>query len=175
MTTTPAVAQRCPTCEAEPGEPRRTVQIGLARGACPDLWHVELTPNQVLATLSHMIDSSRRYQGVPREAVDWRRTMKVVEEIGEAVTAFAGTLGENPRKGVTHTGDDVDRELLDVVVSALGTLMHFHGNDPRYDAFGALVNHLRSRAARLAAALPPEPADEYVVDAPPTYLDIGQA
>lgn len=47
------------------------------------------------------------------------RILKVTEEAGEAAAAWIGTLGRNPRKGVTHTRADTAAELADVVISAL--------------------------------------------------------
>jgi len=57
--------------------------------------------------------------------------MKVVSEVGEAHDALGGMLGENPRKGVTHTMDDLIGELLDVAVAALGAVEHLMGNPGR--------------------------------------------
>jgi NTP pyrophosphatase (non-canonical NTP hydrolase) len=47
------------------------------------------------------------------------RILKVTEEAGEAATAWIGVTGGNPRKGVTHTRDDVAAELADVALTAL--------------------------------------------------------
>jgi NTP pyrophosphatase (non-canonical NTP hydrolase) len=47
------------------------------------------------------------------------RILKVVEEAGEAASAWIGVTGANPRKGITHTVDDVAAELADVALSAL--------------------------------------------------------
>jgi NTP pyrophosphatase (non-canonical NTP hydrolase) len=47
------------------------------------------------------------------------RIMKVAEEFGETVQAWIGATGQNPRKGVTHTYNDVVNELGDVVFTAL--------------------------------------------------------
>ena len=47
------------------------------------------------------------------------RILKVTEEAGEAAGAWIGVLGTNPRKGVTHSRDDVVAELADVVITAL--------------------------------------------------------
>lgn len=125
-------------------------------------------PNVLLAAISRHIDESPAYQGISPEAADWRRTTKMVEEVGEAITAYAGTLGENPRKGVTHTPADVDHEVLDVAVSALGALMHRHGNNPEYDVMGALAEHIRTRAARFGIVsteeTPKAPPAQYVAE-----------
>ena len=50
------------------------------------------------------------------------RVMKIAEETGEAVSAYIGLTGQNPRKGVTHTWEDVQGELCDVVITALVAL-----------------------------------------------------
>ena len=47
------------------------------------------------------------------------RILKIGEEFGEAAQAWIGYTGQNPRKGVTHSKDDVVMELADVAVTAL--------------------------------------------------------
>jgi NTP pyrophosphatase (non-canonical NTP hydrolase) len=47
------------------------------------------------------------------------RILKVTEEAGEAARAWIGTVGQNPRKGVTHSRQDVADELADVALTAL--------------------------------------------------------
>lgn len=47
------------------------------------------------------------------------RILKLTEEAGEAAAAWIGVVGQNPRKGVTHTRADVVRELADVAFTAL--------------------------------------------------------
>ena len=74
--------------------------------------------------------------GIIREIVKWLddsstlppdtekllRIMKLTEEAGEVSQAVIGTLGQNPRKGVTHTWDDVQAELCDVILTAMVVL-----------------------------------------------------
>ena len=50
------------------------------------------------------------------------RIMKLTEEAGEVTQAVIGTLGQNPRKGVTHSWEDVQAELCDVIVTAMVAL-----------------------------------------------------
>lgn len=50
------------------------------------------------------------------------RILKLSEEVGEVAQAVVGVTGQNPRKGVTHTWDDVSAELCDVAVTALVAL-----------------------------------------------------
>ncbi len=47
------------------------------------------------------------------------QALKVQEEAGELAEAVNGVIGENPRKGVTHTVDDCLHEAIDVALSAL--------------------------------------------------------
>ncbi|MFC4586674.1 MazG-like family protein [Sphaerisporangium corydalis] len=53
------------------------------------------------------------------------RVLKVTEEAGEVAAALIGMAGQNPRKGVTHTAEDVAEELVDVAVTALVALHSF--------------------------------------------------
>ncbi|MCG8968564.1 MULTISPECIES: MazG-like family protein [Streptomyces] len=50
------------------------------------------------------------------------RMLKLSEEVGEVAEAVIGTTGQNPRKGVTHTWEDVEAELCDVVITAMVAL-----------------------------------------------------
>lgn len=50
---------------------------------------------------------------------DLLRLMKLSEEVGEVMEAYIGFDGANKRKGVTHTGEDVAKELCDVVITAM--------------------------------------------------------
>lgn len=46
------------------------------------------------------------------------RILKLAEEQGEVAQAWIGYTGQNPRKGTTHTLDQVAEELVDVIVTA---------------------------------------------------------
>lgn len=48
--------------------------------------------------------------------------LKLSEEVGEVAEAVIGATGQNPRKGASHTWDDVQGELCDVVITALVAL-----------------------------------------------------
>ncbi|MFJ5778715.1 MazG-like family protein [Streptomyces sp. NPDC093094] len=65
------------------------------------------------------LDGHRAHGG--REAL-LLRMLKLSEEVGEAAQAVIGATGQNPRKGVTHTWEDVEAELCDVVITALVAL-----------------------------------------------------
>ncbi|RBQ17788.1 hypothetical protein DP939_23290 [Spongiactinospora rosea] len=77
------------------------------------------------------------------------RLMKIGEETGEAVAAYIGITGQNPRKGITHTTDDLAGELCDVVITALVALASITGTAATAEA--AMRTHLERRAPRLAA------------------------
>ena len=80
--------------------------------AAPDLW----------ASIDHLwtwLDANRPHGG--REGM-LLRMLKLSEEVGEVAEAVIGATGQNPRKGTTHTWDDVRSELCDVAVTALVAL-----------------------------------------------------
>lgn len=57
--------------------------------------------------------------------VDQRRILqilKITEEAGEVAEAVFGATGQNPRKGHTHTWQDVEAEVCDVIITAMVTL-----------------------------------------------------
>ena len=59
---------------------------------------------------------------LPPETEKLLRIMKLTEEAGEVTQAVSGAMGHNPRKGVTHTWDDVEAELCDVMFTAMVAL-----------------------------------------------------
>ncbi|KOX11575.1 MazG-like family protein [Streptomyces sp. NRRL B-3648] len=50
------------------------------------------------------------------------RVLKIGEEFGEVAEAMHGAMGANPRKGRSHDWDDVQKELADVIVTAMVAL-----------------------------------------------------
>ena len=79
--------------------------------------------------------------------------MKITEEAGEVTQAVSGTIGHNPRKGVTHTWDDVQAELCDVMFTAMVALTTLTPN--ARDVFNTHLTRVanRSLAQRHHAAL----------------------
>ncbi|WP_431897316.1 MazG-like family protein [Nonomuraea sp. bgisy101] len=75
------------------------------------------------------------------------RIMKIGEEFGEAVAAYIGMTGQNPRKGVTHTLDDLTAELCDVIVTAMVALASVTGDAEQ--AGQHIDRHLTKRYTRL--------------------------
>jgi hypothetical protein len=75
---------------------------------------------------------------------------KIAEELGEAWEAYIGMVGSNPRKGVTHTTDDVRTELLDVALTALMLYRNMRGGPP----LAALSAHIEARWKRHEEQVP---------------------
>ncbi|MBK3627920.1 MazG-like family protein [Streptomyces sp. MBT49] len=72
------------------------------------------------------------------------RVLKLSEEVGEVAQAVVGATGQNPRKGVSHTWEDVQSELCDVVITALVALRTL---TPEAAAvFAARLTHVAERS-----------------------------
>lgn len=71
------------------------------------------------------------------------RVLKLVEEVGEVAQAVVGVTGQNPRKGTTHTWEDVQSELCDVAITALVALRMLTP-----DARAVFTRHLEKITAR---------------------------
>ncbi|MER6540148.1 MazG-like family protein [Streptomyces sp900105755] len=80
------------------------------------------------------LDTNRRHGGETGLVL---RMLKLTEEVGEVAQAVIGATGQNPRKGVTHTWEDVQGELCDVVITALVALRTLTP-----DAAGVFGRHL---------------------------------
>jgi NTP pyrophosphatase (non-canonical NTP hydrolase) len=77
------------------------------------------------------------------------RIVKLFEEAGEAAQARIGMLGQNPRKGATHTSADLADELVDVIVTAMVALSSVT-EDPQA-VFEAKLQAIADRVAGLEA------------------------
>lgn len=87
------------------------------------------------------------------------RALKVQEEAGELAQAVIGVLGQNPRKGFTHTWDQVISEAIDTALSALvlaETVVHFHGDYTLEELLGVQLDRLRHRAVACGAPAVPD-------------------
>lgn len=85
----------------------------------PDQW----------TTIHRLVDWLDRQNGrSPHETT--MRLLKLVEEAGEVAQAYIGTIGQNPRKGVTHTAADVADELCDVIITAAVALATIAPDSP---------------------------------------------
>jgi NTP pyrophosphatase (non-canonical NTP hydrolase) len=74
------------------------------------------------------------------------RILKLSEEVGEVAQAVIGATGQNPRKGTSHTWQDVEAELCDVILTAMVALRTLTP-----DASGTFATHLDRVADRSLA------------------------
>jgi len=103
-----------------------------------------ITPDQ-WATIHQLVDWIDRANGrSPHEVA--MRILKVTEEAGEVASAYIGMTGQNPRKGVTHSREDVADELCDVILAAAVALVSVADGK----AEGILSEKLAKVAARAA-------------------------
>jgi NTP pyrophosphatase (non-canonical NTP hydrolase) len=73
-------------------------------------------------TIGELVGWLDAASNLPPETEKLLRIMKLTEETGEVTQAVSGAMGHNPRKGVTHTWDDVEAELCDVMFTAMVAL-----------------------------------------------------
>lgn len=87
---------------------------------------IPVVPDTQLTALSIWIDEHNAHKSVNLQM--WERIGKIGEEFGECIGALIGYLGQNPRKGHTHSLQDIRKELLDIAVTALAAHEHVTGN-----------------------------------------------
>ncbi|MEV5139665.1 MazG-like family protein [Streptomyces syringium] len=105
--------------------------------------------NALVRAVSQWIDSSPENQDRDPEALLWGRVAKVAEESGEVIAALVGATGQNPRKGTSATMGDVERELLDVAMTALCAVEHLHAAEHvPADVMALLAAHVETVARR---------------------------
>jgi hypothetical protein len=91
-------------------------------------------------------DMSPEYAAQPL-AHTWARITKVCEEAGEVWRALSKWTGENPRKGVCGTSEDVLGELGDTAAGAIFAIQHITGDTAAtWAVFSAAVAKAHSRA-----------------------------
>lgn len=78
------------------------------------------------------------------------QVLKIAEETGEASQAVIGARGTNPRKGDSHTWQDVHAEVADVVITGLVALARMRPND----AAPYLHEQLAAKAAKFLPSAP---------------------
>lgn len=93
-----------------------------------EVWEAEVM-YQSIQKITEWLDISNRGNDdlMPGED-DFARIAKMGEEAGEAISAYIGYIGQNPRKGRTKTLREVLDEAADVVVTGLCAIQHFTEN-----------------------------------------------
>lgn len=72
------------------------------------------------------------------------RVLKISEEAGEVAEAIHGAMGSNPRKGASHTWDDVQKELCDVILTSMVALATLTPDARR--VFAERLSHIAERS-----------------------------
>ncbi|MEU6986295.1 MazG-like family protein [Streptomyces sp. NPDC046324] len=83
------------------------------------------------------------HHALPPEQDVLLRVLKLSEEVGEVAQAVIGATGQNPRKGTSHTWQDVESELCDVIITAMVALRTLTP-----DAAEVFAGHVRRVAER---------------------------
>lgn len=95
-------------------------------------------------TVDRLVDWLDEANTLPPETARLLRVMKLSEEVGETTQALFGVLGQNPRKGVTHTWHDVESELCDVILTAMVALASL--NPDARKIFAERLKHIAARS-----------------------------
>ncbi|SEQ91017.1 hypothetical protein SAMN04487983_100983 [Streptomyces sp. yr375] len=98
--------------QPERTQPTAPTTVTAPTAPSPDLW-------PTIDALSTWLDANQARGGHEALLV---RVLKLSEEVGEVAQAVIGATGQNPRKGASHTWDDVRSELCDVAITALVAL-----------------------------------------------------
>ncbi|MFD7259802.1 MazG-like family protein [Streptomyces sp. NPDC059874] len=97
--------------------------------------------------LADRFDASDAAQGLRPEESHVLQVLKIGEEFGEAAQAVIGAKGTNPRKGHSHSWEDVHDEVCDVIITGMVALARM-----RPDAAEYFAGQLRLKAGKF---LPP--------------------
>ncbi|WOX20591.1 MazG-like family protein [Streptomyces solicathayae] len=90
-------------------------------------------------------------RGMAREEQWSLQILKLAEEVGEAAQAVIGARGTNPRKGHSHSWEDVRDEVADCVITGMVALARLLGDQAR--------PHFDAVLAQKSAAFLPGPED----------------
>jgi NTP pyrophosphatase (non-canonical NTP hydrolase) len=104
-----------------------------------------------VAGLSTWIDQHPPNREESFTAQLWSRCGKVGEEFGEVIEEIIRHTGQNPRKDSLWSLDKVDKELCDVILTALGAMQHLRdvqgfAGDPIFETLFAHVEAVSFRA-----------------------------
>ncbi|MEU1149340.1 MazG-like family protein [Streptomyces sp. NPDC005863] len=94
-------------------------------------------------TIEGLANRLEEHSTLPREQRLLLQLLKIQEETGEVAEAVIGAMGQNPRKGASHTWEDVEAEVCDVIVTGMVTLLRLNPEAP-----SVLAHHLARIAAR---------------------------
>ncbi|WP_369175457.1 MazG-like family protein [Streptomyces sp. R28] len=93
--------------------------------------------------MAHLACLLEDHSTLPREQRILLQLLKIQEEAGEVAEAVIGAMGQNPRKGHSHTWDDVEAEICDVIVTGMVALARMNP-----DAQAVFARHMDRIASR---------------------------
>ncbi|NSC20155.1 hypothetical protein FM076_02585 [Streptomyces albus subsp. chlorinus] len=109
-----------------------------------------------VARLARRFDAHDEERGLDAAERWTLQVLKIAEETGEASQAVIGVRGTNPRKGDSHSWQDVHAEVADVVITGMVALARMRPDDAaRY-----LEDHLAAKSARFLLGAPAGGAPE---------------
>ncbi|MFF4508992.1 MazG-like family protein [Streptomyces sp. NPDC001401] len=94
-------------------------------------------------TIARLASRLEDHSTLPREQRILLQLLKIQEETGEVAEAVIGAMGQNPRKGHSHTWDDVEAEVCDVIVTGMVALTRMNS-----DAEAVFARHMDRIASR---------------------------
>lgn len=92
------------------------------------------TPWETIGALAARFDAADEEQGLRPEESHVLQVLKIGEEFGEAAQAVIGAKGTNPRKGRSHTWEDVHDEVCDVIITGMVALARMRPDAAAYFA-----------------------------------------
>ncbi|MFF5447837.1 MazG-like family protein [Streptomyces sp. NPDC012888] len=84
---------------------------------------------KTIAALAAAFEERDAARGVSVEEQWTLQVLKIGEEFGEAAQAVIGARGTNPRKGDSHTWQDVHDEVADTIITAMVALTRMRPDD----------------------------------------------
>ncbi|WP_455360524.1 MazG-like family protein [Streptomyces sp. SYSU K21746] len=97
-------------------------------------------------TVGHLVAWLDENSPVPPQTEKLMRVLKLSEEVGEVAEAVMGATACNPRKGNSHTWEDVQSELCDVVLTAMVALRTLTPDAER--VFAERLDHVAGRSLK---------------------------
>lgn len=87
--------------------------------------------NETWATIERLKEWLDAKDNATPQQAQLLRLLKIQEEVGEVAQAAMGAADANPRKGRSHTWQDVQHELCDVILSSMVALATLTPDAPK--------------------------------------------
>ncbi|MFF2197855.1 MazG-like family protein [Streptomyces sp. NPDC058157] len=117
-------------------------------GAADSVW-------ETVHALAARFEAAAAERGVVAPQSHVIQVLKIGEEFGEAAQAVIGATGSNPRKGRSHSWEDVHDEVCDVIITGMVALARM-----RPDAAAYFAGQLALKAGRFLPGPAPVPEDD---------------